>query len=252
MSKTALVDGIKAFDLEKVRRNLAKDPGLMDLRLGKGLNLLQFCCWRQSFRSRAAADRQLALAKWLVSQGFDPRVTRTTEPGEDGEQEVSRLSLVWFSVAAAQNNRLARYFLSQGAAPEAMFAAAWWGNWEILKDLVRHGADINIHVGATPLHMAVDILERGVEDKPAVARRRLKTVKEFLRLGADPNIPAVTGATPLHSVLDRALSLEVLRLLLRSGANPDVPDNNGRTVREIARRKRDKRYAQALTPPAVS
>jgi hypothetical protein len=35
----------------------------------------------------------------------------------------------------------------------------------------------------------------------------------------------------------------VLTLRLRHGANPDVPGKDGRTVREIARRKRNKRYS---------
>ena len=102
--RVAPASSIKAFDLKKVHRNLAKDPGLMDLRLGKGMNLLQFCCWRQSFGSRAAADRQLALAKWLVSQGFDPRGTRPPRPGGGGAQEGPRLSLGSVSVGASRDH----------------------------------------------------------------------------------------------------------------------------------------------------
>jgi hypothetical protein len=59
---------------------------------------------------------------------------------------------VFFAVARAQNNALARYFMERGAKPGALFAAAWWGNGGILADMVRHGADINEVVGVTPLH----------------------------------------------------------------------------------------------------
>ena len=246
MSRTALEAAIRTFDTQKVHTILKKDPALKDLRLGNGLNLLQFCCARVTAGDPAKADRQLALAKWLVDHGFDPRASHTTAPGEDGEDEPSQVSLVWFAVAKAQNNRLARFFLQRGAKPGALFAAAWWGNADIIDDLVRHGDDLNALVGATPLHMAVDVLQRGVEGKPELAKRRRKTVKEMLRLGANPNIPAFDGTTPLHTVLQKGYDLAVFTLLLDHGANPDVPGKDGRTVREIASRKRDTRYLEAL------
>jgi ankyrin repeat protein len=123
-----------------------------------------------------------------------------------------------------------------------LFAAAWWGNWEILEDLVKHGENINLFVGATPLHMAVSVLLRGTEEKPELARRRVKTVEEFFRLGADPNIPAQNGETVLHLALDRGFDVGFFKLLMRHGANPDLPGKDGRTVRQIAARKRDKAY----------
>jgi hypothetical protein len=247
MSKTALVEALKSFDLEAVRAVLEKKPELKDLRVDDRFNLLQFCCKRFTGDDPAAANRQLRLAKWLVGEGFDPRAYYTTAPGEDGEEEPARVSLAWHAVAKAQNNRLARYFLQQGATPGALFAAAWWGNADILPDLVRHGADMNEVVGATPLHMAVDVVQRGVDGKPQLGRRRLQCVREMLRLGANPNIAAFDGTTPLHTALAKE-SLEAFTLLLTHGADPDVPGKDGRTVREIAMRKRDRRYANALSP----
>ena len=246
MSKTALIDALKSFDVERVRTILEAAPSLKQLRLDKGYNLLQVCCKRSTVGDPDAAGRQLRLAKWLVSQGFDPRGTHTTAPGEDGEEDPANLSLVWFAIAKAQNNRLARYFMDQGAAASAMFAAAWWGNADIIEDLVKHGDDVNNFVGATPLHMAVDVLYRGVEGKPALARQRVKTLKEMLRLGANPNLAAVDGTTPLHVVILKEYDVAVFKLLLKHGANPDVPGKDDRTVREIAARKRDQRYFKAL------
>lgn len=246
MSKTALEAALKALDLDKVRAILQAKPALKNQQFGRGLNLLQFCCRRPTAADRAAARRQLKLAQWLVAEGFDPTAVYTTAPGEDGEEAPAQVSLAFIAVAAAQNNELARYFLHLGAKPNALFAAVWWGNSAILEDLVRHGADINEVVGATPLHMAVDLLNRGVERTPALARTRLETLNEMLRLGADPNIVAVNGNTPLHSVLEKDLGIAGFTLLLKHGANPDVAGRDGRTVREIASRKRDKKYAEAL------
>jgi hypothetical protein len=247
MSKTALIEAVKQLDLDEVKRNLAKTPALKAWRSEQGFDLLQFCCARPSHGEAALADRQLRLARWLVGEGFDPRAIYLTKPGEDGEEEAAELSLVFFAVARAQNNRLARYFLELGARPEAMFAAAWWGNWEIVPDLVRFGADLNVVVGATPLHMAVSLLRRGVDTDPKLASRRVKTVKELLRLGADPNIRDQRGDTVLHIVLERDFGAKILTLLLTHGANPDIPGRDGRTARQIAARKRDKQYHGALT-----
>jgi ankyrin repeat protein len=248
MSKTALLDALKSLDVDRVRAILEAKPELKDVKNEKGLNLLHLCCTRNTVADPKGAQRQLGLAKWLVSEGFDPKATITTAPGEDGEEEPAELSLVFFAVARAQNNPLARYILEQGAKPGAFFAAAWWGNGDILEDMVRHGADINEFVGATPLHMAVDVLDRGVEGKSDRAGRRLKCLKEFLRLGADPNIPAFDGTTPLHTALKKEYDVSVFKLLLQHGANPDVPGKDGRTVREIAARKRDQGYFKALQP----
>jgi hypothetical protein len=246
VSKTGLIDALKNFDVEKVRDILESEPELRHLQLDRGLNLLQFCCKRSTEGDQAAANRQLRLARWLVSDGFDPLVLHTTEPGEDGEEEPAEVSLVWFAVAKAQNNRLARFFLQQGAKPGALFAAAWWGNADIIEDLVKHGDDLNAVVGATPLHMTVDVLYRGVEGKPERARRRLKCLKEMLRLGANPNIQALDGTTPLHTALHKGYDIGVFKLLLKYGADPDIPAKDGRTVREIASRKKDRRYFAAL------
>jgi len=212
MSKTALVEAVKAFDLDAVTRNLAKDPSLAKWRSPQGFNLLQLCCSRCTIDDKDAGAVQLRLARWLVGHGFDPLVIYTTKPGEDGEAEPAELSLVFFAVARAQNNALARYFLKQGAAPGAVFAAVWWGNWEILPDLVRHGADLDDVVGATPLHMALDLWMKAVDARPDQVARRMKTFKTLIRLGADPDVRAQTKER--RSVRELAVSKKDKRYLL--------------------------------------
>jgi len=246
MSKTSLIEAVKHFDLEQVRRDLRQDPGLKAVRTDRGFDLLQFCVSRPTWGDRAAGGSQLRLAKWLVREGFDPKVIYLTKPGEDGEADPTPLSLVFIAIARAQNNALARFFIDQGAAPMGLFAAAWWGNWEILGDLVKHGENVNVIVGAPPLHMAVAVLLRGTEGKPALAKRRVTTVEEFLRLGADPNIPDHRGETVLHLALDRGYDVSFFKMLMRHGANPDLPGKDGRTVREIASRKKNKSYITAI------
>ena len=242
MSKTALIEAVKVFDVAGVKRQLAKDPALVSWRSPQGFNLLQFCCSRCTDGDPFGAVKQVALAKWLVANGFDPFVIHTTKAGEDGEADPAQLPLVFFTVARAQNNALTRYFLKLGVQPSALFAAAWWGNAAIIGDLVKHGEDINRHVGATALHMAVSVLDRGVKGKPALAQMRLDCLKALLKHGADPNIGDDRGETPLHLALEKGYDVAVLKLLIKHGADPDQANKKGRSVRDIASRKKDKRY----------
>jgi hypothetical protein len=248
MGKTALLDALHRMDVDRVREILGAKPELRGFRDEKGYNLLQICCKRVTNKDRALADRQVQMAKMLVAEGFNPRQNYRTRPGDDGEEEPSDVSLAWFAVAKAQNSKLARYMLEQGAHPGALYAAAWWGNGDIIPDLLKHGANLNETVGATPLHMAVDVFTRGTEGKPAVAKQRRDALRVMLRLGADPNIPAHDRTTPLHTALKKEY-FEAFTMLLKYGANPDVPGKDGRTVRDIAARKRDTRWLRALPTP---
>ena len=250
MSKTALLEALRTFDVRGAREILTRRPELRDLRSDQGFDLLQVCCRRCTEGNPAAAAQQLRMAKWLVEIGFDPHALHTTAPGEDGEEEPSQVSLAWFAVAKARNDRLARYFLGLGAEPSALYAAAWWGNADIIADLVRHGADPNARMGATPLHMAVAVAQRGAHGRAEVLERRLQVAAELLRLGADPNVAASDGETPLHTAIRKEYPA-VFRLLVRYGADPDLPGKDGRSVRQIAARKRDASWREAIsaTPP---
>jgi hypothetical protein len=83
--------------LDQVRATLKKRPALKELRLDKGVNILQFGCGRFTGDDPAAPSRQLRLAKWLVSEGFNPRENYATAPGDDGEAESAR-SVGWVTM----------------------------------------------------------------------------------------------------------------------------------------------------------
>jgi hypothetical protein len=192
MSRTALLDALETFDLDRIRTLLRSEPELNDWRDEKGLNLLQICCSRSTVDDPAAARRQLQVARWLVSQGFDPRAIHTTAAGEDGEEDPAEVSLALFAVARARNNALARYFLEQGAPHRARcLRRRGRGTGTSLADLVRHGADVNEVVGAPPLLMAVDVVQRGTEGKPKLARARMETIR-LLRRFQQPAARAIT------------------------------------------------------------
>ena len=150
-------------------------------------------------------------------------MTYTTKPGEDGEEEIRSCRSSSLPSLARRTTGSRATFLGLGARPEALFAAVWWGNWEILADLVRHGADLNVRVGGTPLHMAVGLLGRDLGGQPrGSAKRRLKTLKELIALGADLWIGDTRrGDTPLHSVIEKGHDPSIFKVLLAAGADPD-------------------------------
>jgi hypothetical protein len=93
--------------------------------------------------------------------------------------------------------------------------------------LLRHGADLNQVVGATPFHMAVDVLRRGVAGKPGAGTAAFAAAARNAQAGRDPNIAAPNGTTSLHTVVEKGYDVDG-------------------TVRQIASRKKDKRYFTAL------
>lgn len=102
----------------------------------------------------------------------------------------------------------------------ALCVAAELGHWEIVKTLVKAGADINLvdKTGRSPLMFAV-------------ARDQLEMVSLLLESGANANAQRVVekGITPLilASVMNRP---KIVKALLRKRALVDQPDFRGRTA----------------------
>jgi ankyrin repeat protein len=142
--------------------------------------------------------------------------------------------------------------------------AAAYGNLEIVKLLVKAGADLNGHVayGDVPLMMADEhgnddittyLIEQGADVNAPndfgmtlfiglCQRGRIKLVQLATKHGGDVNSSFIarTGeGTGMHnySPLQAAVAngrLEVVKLLLSLGANPEAKDYKGRTSIEIA------------------
>jgi len=120
------------------------------------------------------------------------------------------------------------------------------GNFEIVKCLVKNGANINIcddteqNYGNAPLH-------------DAVWYRKYLIVKYLVEQDADININNDEGKTPLHLVIlgdDECdfteKDAEILEYLVSHGANIDEPDNDGYTPLHLAALKGNIKAAEAL------
>ena len=94
-----------------------------------------------------------------------------------------------------------------------LLSAASDGNVELVKQLVKNGANVNIQnrEGATPLHMAASGGQ--VEILPNAGA----IVEILLKAGADVNIQDTDGDTPLHYAAYKGHT-EAVEALLNAGA----------------------------------
>ena len=165
-----------------------------------------------------------------------------------------------FLLAAASSDVTAvSGFLDAGISPDArdasdetaLIAAASRGDMEIVKSLLRGGADVNANVrgGYTALLLALmnkrddvadllvaqpnlDVNARGTDGVTILMtyiwRRREDVVERLLQRGADVNLQEHDGDTALHAACNTG-DLNVLRSLLAKGANPNLKNKLGGT-----------------------
>jgi Ankyrin repeats (3 copies) len=177
---------------------------------------------------KAAAAGDVSTIETLLAQGADP----------------DKADALLAAVQNAQARAL-QYMLEHGVDPNAwirgrdnlppgaygspVFQAAKLGDRQLLKELKKHGADMNAASiertkppGDTPLIVASRSGELGA-------------AQLLLEFGADANHRNPSGATALMEALSapsNALGLVVL--LLKFGADPDIKDSGGKSARETS------------------
>lgn len=97
----------------------------------------------------------------------------------------------------------------------ALSIAAYKGKLDIVKELIKAGANINIQdiMGKTPLMLAVFADE-------------MKVVKELIKAGADLNIKDKNDSCAIHW----CLTCDDLEELIKAGADVNAQDGDGNTV----------------------
>jgi ankyrin repeat protein len=122
--------------------------------------------------------------------------------------------------------------------------AAWTGDIEAVRALVRAGADINAPdaLGGTPLYWAARGGHAiGPHQCRGEAPERAAVIAALLELGADPNVPdrrpripgGSSGWTPLFVALHHE-QFKSAAILLEHGADPNLRSDQGKTVMEVA------------------
>lgn len=165
----------------------------------------------------------------------------------------------FLAAAAASDVTAVRGFVDADICPDArdpsgetaLIAAASRGDMDIVKELLRGGADVNVGVrgGYTAMHLALinkrddiadlllaepklDVNARGTDGVTILMtyiwRRRADVVEQLLQRGADVNLQEHDGDTALHAACNTG-DLKVLRSLLVKGARPNVKNKLGGT-----------------------
>jgi ankyrin repeat protein len=126
------------------------------------------------------------------------------------------------------------YYAEDGFTPLGL--ACYFGQYEIARYLITHGADVNISsnngFNVFPIHSAA------AGDYTDIA-------KLLIEAGANVNVRQQAGATPLHSAAQNG-NLDLLILLLEHGADVNVRMEGGKLPADLARDKGFQDIADAL------
>lgn len=103
--------------------------------------------------------------------------------------------------------------------------AAFFGQLEIARLLIRHGAQVNSasknSFRVMPLHAAA-------------AGKHYDVVRLLVENGADLNAPQQAGFRPLHEIA-KSGNLEIVKLLVSHGADPTLANDEGLNSIDMAR-----------------
>lgn len=80
--------------------------------------------------------------------------------------------------------------------------------------------------------------------------KKFEAARFLAKKGADVNsVDPKSGRTALHYGVEKEFDPAQLAWLVARGASPDIDDKKGISARDRARRKRDKRWFNALAGP---
>lgn len=108
---------------------------------------------------------------------------------------------------------------TDGDGRTALIHSAAYNNIELMRWLVKNGADINLkdRIGYTALHFAGQ-------------NKYVDIAAYLLEKGADPNVQDIHGNTPLWTAIFNSKEEKgVVKLLLKHGGNPNLTNNYHKT-----------------------
>jgi ankyrin repeat protein len=227
VSRTWLVERVRAHDWADVERGIAAAPALLRWRDERGRNLLHLCCMAPP-ESASGVEASIKTADVLIAAGLDISDAAFTEDGGRW-----RATPLWHAISRRRghNLALAEHLLKLGCDPEhCLWAATFARDQDAIRLLVSYGAKIDpTFEGESPFLGAAKI-------------SHFAEAELFLELGADPDVKDKSGATALHLMLKKGSDPTAIAMVIRHGARGDIPDREGKTARDILERKRDPAY----------
>lgn len=227
MSKSRIIERVKALDLPSLKVLLDAKPVLLHVTDREGRNLLHLACSVPPAKNGPAADAT-RVVDFLLDRGLaiDTPVGRDSCPA------------LFFAVARARNRALVKLLLRRGAKVTAapgggLYAAGWWEDLGVLRLLIDAGAPIDTPNEMTPF-------------LACWCWRKFEAAKFLAARGADVNHQDAKGKTALHYGVEKEFEPALLKWLVKHGASADIQDHDGVSPRSRASRKRDKRFISAL------
>lgn len=217
VSKTRMNELVRGHRWAEVKEAVEADPQILGYRDERGRNWLHICCMA---KPRSGAEASIRTADALIDGGLGIDDAAFTE----GEW---RATPVWHTTCQS-NHALTEHLLKRGASPDhSLFAACYNNDLEMIRLLVRHGADLE------------QVAEEANPVLDAVKFSRFLGAEELLKAGVDPNFRDCKGMTALHYMLKKGSDKAHFEMFVRHGARGDIADAEGRTALDIMRRKRD-------------
>lgn len=211
---TEIVELIKTGDNKILEGKLKESPSLATSKTEQGISLLQFAAY---CRNMEAVE---IIRKYLDKIDIH-------EAASIGDKEVL---LHIIKRSPEQTNTYA----VDGFTPLGL--ASFFGNTEIVKILVDHGANPNMasnnQFKVTPLHSAC-----------AVSNYDIAEI--LIENGADVNVKQMQNVTPLHSAAHNGQT-KLVKLLIDNGAEIDSKMDNGQTPLFMAEEKEYKEVIDLL------
>jgi ankyrin repeat protein len=231
VSKTRMLDWVKAFEWRDVERGLDESPELMAVRDERGRNWLHVCCGVNAKKTKQSVADSIKTADVLLKAGFDVNEAAFTEG------DWFRATPLWYSISRGENLELAKFLLKNGSNPNnALWAASFNHDIDAIRLLVKSGADIDQDGPETPF-------------LGAVKWSLFDSAEELLKLGANPNWQDAKKMTALHYMLKKGSDKKHIEMVIRYGARGDIKNKEGVTAVQLLEKKRDpdfKRMAERL------
>ena len=154
VSRTRLVEQVRAHDWAAVERGVREAPQLLAWRDERGRSLLHICCATPP--KPDGVEASLRTADVLIAAGLDISAAAFTE-----DQGRWRATPLWCAIGRGRNLALAEHLLKLGCDREhCLWAATFARDPDAIRLLVRYGAKID------PTHRGRDAVHGGDKDQP--------------------------------------------------------------------------------------
>lgn len=255
LGKTPLMYGAESGHAEIIRL-LLESGATVDAQNKRGETALLYAVW----------EKKVEAVRVLLEFGADPHKKSWDDTPFVNATYAGR-EIAQLITEASKHKSSA---VGNAAQEEMLRSASFSGNFELVRDLIRQGTNINapeqesgwtafIYAAAKGSLDIVQILLAAGADVNAASYSgqtalseaaywgHLEIVNLLICVGADVNLHEIDDTTPLMKALMFGFgSFDIVKALLDAGADPNIRNNGGQTALDIALEKNNTAVAQIL------